>query len=104
MPYKKSRPNENCTECFKSLSVQSRMDIYSFLNEHGPSTVNQIVDIIKLRQPTVSYHLKGMEKNGILKSEKRGKEVLYSIDTFCATYEEKCVLSDIKFPAKTATK
>ena len=76
------------------------MEIYSFLSNHKSATVGEIVDHVKLTQPTISYHLSEMKKNGILKSSKKGKEVYYSLNDKCPHFEDKCILSEIKFPNK----
>ena len=89
-----------CTKCFGSLGVDSRMKIYKFLRSCGKSTVSAIVNVVKLTQPTVSYHLKEMKDAGLLDSSKVGKEVYYSIRESCPTSENFCVLSGIKFPGK----
>ena len=81
-----------CTNCFKALSTPSRMVIYSYLESEEKARVSEIVQVAKLRQPTVSYHLKEMEKCGLLSSERKGKEVYYSVSHICPYDNHKCVL------------
>jgi DNA-binding transcriptional ArsR family regulator len=38
---------------------------------------------MKLRQPTVSYHLAEMKKEGLLASRKEGREVHYRVKMLC---------------------
>ena len=83
---------ENCTSCFKGLSVPSRMQIYTFLERHKKARVSEVVKVVGLRQPTISYHLKEMEHDGLLKSQKVGKEVYYTVSHFCPYDGGKCVL------------
>ena len=90
----------HCTSCFKALGVPSRMEIYSFLSSKKIATVTDIVNHVHLTQPTISYHLNEMKKNGILISTKKGKEVHYSLSDICPHCAEKCVLSSVKFPNK----
>lgn len=89
-----------CTQCFKSVSVPSRMSIYNYLNnEVEKATVSEIVDFIGLTQPTVSYHLKEMSHSGLLDSEKKGKEVYYFVNHDCPhNSDHKCILHELKFP------
>ena len=94
----KTADSSICTECFKSLGTGSRMKIYTYLHSNGPDIVNNVVKVVGLRQPTVSYHLKDMEKKGLLNGKKSGKEVYYSINEYCKNYDDKCVLTTIKFP------
>ena len=76
------------------------MRIYRFLRDSGENTVNTVVDLVGLTQPTVSYHLKEMKDCGILKSRKAGKEVYYSVDPECQVYMDECVLHKVEFPGK----
>ena len=43
-------------------------------------SVNDIVDALDVAQPTVSHHLKILKSAGLVTSERRGKQVLYSLD------------------------
>lgn len=86
-----------CRECFKSLGIQSRMEIYAYLKNREEATVNEITAHVGLRQPTVSYHLHMMQDQGLLKSNKKGKEVRFSINPVCAARNKDCVLSNLSF-------
>jgi len=91
--------NENtpCIKCFESLGVTSRMKIYKYLKKNGKNTVSAVVDVAKLTQPTVSYHLKEMKDAGLLKSLKVGKEVFYSINEACPSNTIGCFLAKSNF-------
>ncbi len=91
-----------CTQCFNTLGINSRMRIYRFLRDKGENTVNAVVEVVKLTQPTVSYHLKEMRDAGLLNSRKAGKEVFYSINAECPTFHEECVMHKVSFPQKVA--
>jgi DNA-binding transcriptional ArsR family regulator len=43
-------------------------------------SVNDIVDALDVAQPTVSHHLKILKNAGLVKSERRGKQVLYTLN------------------------
>ena len=90
--------NHGCINCFNSLGVPSRMQIYKFLRKEGKGTVSSIVKEVGLKQPTISYHLKGMKEAGLLRSEKTGKEVFYSVNEACPVYVRQCALAGVKFP------
>lgn len=78
-----------CKNCFKSLGVSSRMKLYLYLKDTTKDvSVSDLVVVSGLTQPTVSYHLKEMEQNGLLTSNKVGKEVYYKIGGGC----EGCLL------------
>ena len=62
----------SCSHCFSNLAVDSRMQIFIFLKDHGQKTVSEIVKQTVLSQPTVSYHLKTMEADGLLSKQRIG--------------------------------
>lgn len=76
------------------------MNIYQYLVHEGEASVSELVSLLNLKQPTVSYHLKEMRENGLLESRKDGKEVIYSANEVCPHYSANCVVHDIKFPEK----
>jgi len=41
-----------------------------------------------------------MKENGLLYSQKVGKEVLYGVNSECPHYELTCVLHNVHFPLK----
>lgn len=86
-----------CTHCFKTLGVPSRMGIYKYLRDKGTCSVGEVVENTDLTQPTVSYHLSEMKKSGLLKSEKRGKEVFYTISAKCPHMNVECVMENVNF-------
>jgi DNA-binding transcriptional ArsR family regulator len=49
------------------------------LHESGRLNASEIVKKTKLSQPTVSHHLKVLREAEIVVSEKKGKEVYYSL-------------------------
>ncbi len=43
-------------------------------------SVNDIVEKTNVAQPTVSHHLKILKTAGLVRSERRGKQVLYTLN------------------------
>ncbi|MCX6783581.1 MAG: metalloregulator ArsR/SmtB family transcription factor [candidate division WWE3 bacterium] len=85
--------NPQCTECFKELGASSKVKIVSaLLKNKKPMTVNEFVKLLKLRQPTVSFHLRTLREVGLLTSEKKGRFVYYSLDPKCEKNGKKCFL------------
>ncbi len=70
------------------------MLIYQHLSESGESCVSDLVKVVKLTQPTVSYHLKEMKENGLLFSKKLGKETYYGVLEHCPNYSSPCILKN----------
>ena len=73
------------------------MKIYDFLKKNTQATVSQLVKVVGLTQPTVSYHLGEMKKAGLLSDNKVGKQVYYSIKEGCETSSKSCVLHNVEF-------
>jgi len=65
------------------MADPSRRKIYEILSLAGEKTVSDLTLLMGLRQPTVSYHLKQMEKEGLLGSRKEGRKVFYSVKMTC---------------------
>lgn len=74
------------------------MVIYNYLKKNGDATVGELVVQVGLSQPTVSYHLSEMKHSGLLRSEKRGKQVHYAANKGCPHFEQECILQGLKFP------
>lgn len=87
----------HCSHCFSNLATPSRMKIFLFLKENGPQIVSKIVEKTSLSQPTISYHLKNMQKSGLLSKKRIGKEICYEINNNCPDSHEVCVIKQMNF-------
>ena len=83
---------ENCPNCFKALSITVRAKIYGLLLRHKKMSVSDIVNEFDLTQPTISYHLKEMEKARLIKSERFGRRMVYSIESKCLYGDNACLI------------
>jgi DNA-binding transcriptional ArsR family regulator len=72
-----------CPLAMPQMADPSRRRIYEYLATHGEKTVGEVTALMKLRQPTVSYHLKEMKKEGLLSSRKEGRQVYYHVKMLC---------------------
>lgn len=79
---------DSCSGCFAGLSCHTRTDIINLLQEKKKISVNEIAKHFSVTQPTITHHLKYLEDAGILKSEKDGRKVFYSIHPKCS--KEDC--------------
>ena len=82
----------NCKGCLGSLGIDSRYKIYEILKNGVTLSVSEIAEKIGLKQPTVTYHLKQMEENGLLKSSKKGHFVYYEVNEICPQTKFSCIL------------
>lgn len=71
-----------CPLAVPEMADSSKREIYRLLTG-GEKTVGQLTGALKLRQPTVSYHLKKMREKGLVKAKKSGREVFYRINKVC---------------------
>lgn len=74
----------HCRECFEVLAVPSRFKIFTHLRENDHLIVSDLVELTRLRQPTVTFHLDQLEKTGLIKREKTGKLVYCHINQKCS--------------------
>jgi DNA-binding transcriptional ArsR family regulator len=77
------------------------MQIYKILKTEKNISVSHLAKKINLTQPTVSYHLREMEKDGLLVREKKGKEVFYRLSGRCPNYNVDCVINSVDIPENT---
>jgi ArsR family transcriptional regulator len=67
-------------EVLKALSVPSRIRILELLKDGGPLPVKEIAGTLEMTSPAVSQHLKVLRHAGLVKAERKGYWVPYSID------------------------
>lgn len=68
----------NMADFYKAFSDSTRIKIINLLNEHE-LCVCDISAILNLTKSTVSHQLKNLRDMNLIKNEKRGKEVWYSL-------------------------
>ena len=69
----------NKTDFFKALSDPTRLKIVQLLNQKQALCVCDIISELDQPQPTISRHLNQLKQIGILKSERKGTWIWYSI-------------------------
>ncbi len=67
-------------EIFKVLSVDTRVNIIELLKENGALGVKEIAEKLGLSQPAISQHLKILKQAGLVRSERKGYWIPYSIN------------------------
>lgn len=65
---------------FKAGGDEHRQRILSLICKHKSLNVNQILQHLEISQPTLSHHLKILRDAQFVITEKRGKEVFYSLN------------------------
>lgn len=73
---------ENVDRLATTLSLlgdASRLSIVIYLNDNI-ANVSEITNHFKLSQPTISHHLRVLKDAKIVKAQKKGKEVYYTLN------------------------
>ncbi len=68
------------SEMFKVLSVETRVKIIDLLKSKGPLGAKNIAKIVEITPAAVSQHLKLLRQAGLVRSERKGYWIPYSID------------------------
>ena len=71
--------SEKATRIFKALSVESRVRMLVLIKSRS-LCVNALAHILEITPAAVSQHLRILRDSGVLKAEKRGYFVHYSVD------------------------
>jgi len=77
----------NSAELFKVLGVDTRVKIIELLKTQGPLGAMEIAKQLGITPAAVSQHLRLLRQSGLVKSERKGYWIPYSID---AEALEKC--------------
>jgi DNA-binding transcriptional ArsR family regulator len=85
---------KRCPQCLKVVSEGTRSKIIQQLKK-GPNRAGKIEAGFCLTQPTISYHLKTLEKAGIVFAEKKGREIYYYLNEKYPC--KKCFIFKIPF-------
>ncbi|MED4641634.1 metalloregulator ArsR/SmtB family transcription factor [Bacillus cereus] len=81
---KKTNITEEDVEILKIMAHPIRLRIVNELSKHNTFNVSQLTKILEVPQSSVSQHLSKM-KGKVLKAERKGLEIYYSIRNNKAT-------------------
>lgn len=70
---------ERLAQVLKLLAHSDRLAIVGLLDRLGATPVHRVMAELELPQNAVSQHLNHMKRVGLVASERRGKEVWYSV-------------------------
>ena len=68
------------SEMFKVLAVETRVRIIDLLKSRGPLGVKNIAKLVGITPAAISQHLKILRQSGLVRSERKGYWIPYSID------------------------
>ena len=67
------------SDMLRTLAHPIRLRMVDLIHTAGRLTVSEIMNYVGLAQPATSQHLNHMRRVGLLKSERNGKKVVYSM-------------------------
>lgn len=76
---------EQAAVILKLLADKTRLTIVKLLQEQD-CCVCEFVEIFQVSQPSISQHLRKLRDSGIVKEERRGQWIFYSINTENSTF------------------
>lgn len=68
------------SEIFKVFAVETRVKIIDLLKSKGPLGAKNIAEIVGITPAAVSQHLKILKQAGLVRNERKGYWIPYSID------------------------
>ena len=68
------------SEMFKALSVETRVKMIELFKSRGPLGAKNIAELLSITPAAVSQHLKILKQAGLVRSERKGYWIPYSID------------------------
>ena len=70
------------SEAFSALAQPARLEVVKLLVKAGPAGVaaGKIAEAADIPAPTMSFHLKELERAGLILSRKEGRRVIYAAD------------------------
>lgn len=69
------------TRILEAVSDPTRMQIVFLLHDRTQLNVGEIARQFHISRPAISHHLRVLKDAGIVRSEKRGQEVYYWLDS-----------------------
>lgn len=84
-----------CPQCLRLISQSSRLKIIQQLRKKFNNVSVIVKGSLPLTQPTISHHLKVLQKMGMVLSKKRGRQIFYFLNKKYPC--KKCLLFKIPF-------
>ena len=66
-------------DAFKALSDPTRRRILELLSDHD-RTAGEIADAFDISKPSISHHLSTLKNAGLILDERRGQNIIYSLN------------------------
>lgn len=71
---------DKTAEVFAALGDRTRLRLVNRLSGGGPASITQLCEVADVTRQAVTKHLRVLEECGLVESEKRGREQIFSLD------------------------
>jgi ArsR family transcriptional regulator, arsenate/arsenite/antimonite-responsive transcriptional repressor len=71
----------NVAQTLAALSDDTRRRILSLLAERGSLAAGAVAEAFALSKPTISHHLRVLEEASLVRSERRGTSIVYTLQS-----------------------
>ena len=72
--------SKELTRCFKALSDSARLRILAQLAVNAELNVSELVEALEVSQPLISWHLRRLEKVGLVEVRREGRQAYCSLN------------------------
>ena len=74
--------NKQALACLAALAHETRLAIFRLLVRQGPEGVpaGELAQRLSVPSPTLSFHLKELERAGLIQATRRHRQILYATD------------------------
>ena len=72
--------SKDLAKCFKALSDVARLRIVAQLATYAELNVSELVEALEVSQPLISWHLRRLEKVGLVTVRRKGRQAYYSLN------------------------
>ena len=72
--------SKELTRCFKALSDGGRLRILAQLAVNSELNVSELVEALEVSQPLISWHLRRLEKVGLVTVRRKGRQACCSLN------------------------
>jgi ArsR family transcriptional regulator len=72
--------SKELAKCFKALGDIARLRIVARLAANTELNVSELVEALEVSQPLISWHLRRLEKVGLVEVRRRGRQAYYSLN------------------------
>ena len=70
----------NSAPVFAALGDETRLQLVSRLCDNGPTSITRLTDGFPMTRQAVTKHLRVMQKSGLVRSSRHGRENIWQLD------------------------